>query len=113
MFLTRESRVKEANDEKDVNDLFSQELMPSRRSHHRQCLVVRLVRLFHLHRAVEGPSVGVVRTNVYRPSNQLLDFAARIYLDELPNAEALSKLFDLPSNYAPEREREKIGMGAP
>ncbi len=53
-----------------------------------------------------------VKTTLYEPSPLLLDFAARIYLDELPNEDALSKLFDLSSNYAPEREKEKKRVGA-
>ena len=51
------------------------------------------------------------QTPIYRPSAQLLDYAAQVYLDEYESPEALSKLFDLPNNIISEREKEGEGVG--
>lgn len=46
----------------------------------------------------------------YQASTELLDMAARIFLDEFEGQDALSKLFDLPIHLTPERERERVGV---
>jgi len=51
-----------------------------------------------------------VKSRVYKPSREMCDLALGIFNNELVTQEALQKLFDLPINYTPERERERVGV---
>ena len=48
-----------------------------------------------------------VKAAIYRPSARLVDYAARIFLDEYEPEVSLRKLFDLPINILIEGEEER------
>ena len=47
------------------------------------------------------------KTALYKPSSQLLDLAAQVFLDEFEPKVALRKLCDLPTHIPSTRERER------